>query len=114
MAKKITEVLIDDLDGTELRAEDGETVRFALDGVNYEIDLSRKNAREMRDALHTYIAKGRRAAATAAATRRAAGTGSNDPRELSAARAWLRDKGHTVSDRGRIPATLLAEFRAAH
>ena len=114
MAKKITEILIDDLDGTELTPETGETVRFALDGVQYEIDLSREHARELRDALHGFVAKGRRAAAGAAAPRRAASTGGNDPRELAAARTWLRGKGHQVSDRGRIPAVLLAEFRASN
>lgn len=113
MAKKITEIMIDDLDGTELSADNGETVRFALDGTNFEIDLSRENARELRAALHGYIANGRRTAAGAAAPRRAASTGGNDPRELAAARTWLRAQGHTVSDRGRIPAILLAEFRAA-
>lgn len=113
VAKKITEILIDDLDGVELPGTSGETVRFALDGVNYEIDLSTDNARALREALQLYIAKGRRTAAGSAAAPRRAQTGKNDPRELGAAREWLRAKGHSVSDRGRIPAVLLAEFRAA-
>ena len=44
MAQKITVALEDDLDGGPA----GETVRFGLDGAEYEIDLSKKNAAAFR------------------------------------------------------------------
>jgi hypothetical protein len=112
MAKKITEIMIDDISGEELTSETGETVKFSLDGINFEIDLSHANAREMREALQGYISKSRRNSTNSGAPRRTS-SGVNDPRELGEARTWLRGKGYTVSDRGRIPATLLAEFRSA-
>jgi len=47
--------ITDDIDGTEART----TVRFALDGVDYEIDLSEANAKALREALQPYVAAGR-------------------------------------------------------
>lgn len=56
MAKQTSVVLIDDVDGGEA----DETVTFGLDGASYEIDLSGKNADALREALYTYIERGRR------------------------------------------------------
>jgi hypothetical protein len=55
MAKTLIVKLSDDIDG----ADADETVRFALDGRAYEIDLSAANAAKLRDALKPYIEKGR-------------------------------------------------------
>ena len=49
MAKQIIHKLVDDLDGGDA----DETVKFSLDGVQYEIDLSKKNADKMRNAVET-------------------------------------------------------------
>ena len=57
MAKKVTVTLVDDFDG-EGAAD--ETVEFGLDGVSYEIDLSSKNAKKLRDDLKIWVEKGRR------------------------------------------------------
>ena len=57
MAKKVTVTLVDDFDG------DGpadETVEFSIDGVSYEIDLSAKNAKKLREDLKQWIEAGRR------------------------------------------------------
>jgi hypothetical protein len=51
MAQQVQTLLIDDLDGGEAE----ETVRFGLDGTEYEIDLSAKNADALRKALAWYI-----------------------------------------------------------
>ncbi|QDZ15584.1 histone-like nucleoid-structuring protein Lsr2 [Humibacter ginsenosidimutans] len=112
MAKKTTVVLVDDIDGIEIENGKGETVFFALDGVSYEIDLNDANAKKLRNALETYVEAGRRTARStrgAVASRSSRGSSKED---LGAAREWLRAHGHTVSDRGRIPATLLEEYRA--
>jgi hypothetical protein len=113
MAKKTTTQLIDDLDGTVLD-DDGSTVSFSVDGVDYEIDLGADHADELREAFAPYIAAGRKAAGgrrgpaprppSKAAT-------SGDAAERSEARVWLRENGHKVGDRGRISAELMALFR---
>ena len=56
MAKKVTVSLIDDFDGKQA---DG-TVQFGLDGVSYEIDLSEKNAKKMREGLRPWVDAGQR------------------------------------------------------
>ncbi|MBF4625809.1 Lsr2 family protein [Clavibacter sp. VKM Ac-2872] len=114
MARKVFTTLVDDIDGTQIDEGQGETVPFALDGVNYEIDLSDDNAAKLRTALDDYIEKGRRvgrATTGKAAPRRSSGSGPKE--DLSAAREWLRANGHKVSERGRIAAPLLEEYRAS-
>ncbi|CAQ03053.1 putative Lsr2-like protein [Clavibacter sepedonicus] len=106
--------LVDDIDGTPIEEGQGETVPFALDGVNYEIDLTDDNAAKLRTALEDYTDKGRRVGRSTtgkAGTRRSS---SSSPKgDLSAAREWLREQGHKVSERGRISADLLAEYHSA-
>ena len=51
MAQKVQTLFVDDLDGSEAEG----TVRFGLDGTDYEIDLNAKNAQQLRDALARYI-----------------------------------------------------------
>ena len=60
MAQKVQTLFVDDLDGSEAEG----TVRFGLDGTDYEIDLNAKNARQLRDALARYVAAGRRVRAS--------------------------------------------------
>ena len=112
MARKEIVLLTDDL---EPEFEADETVRFALDGATYEIDLSEANAIALRETLAPYVAQARRAAGTARGragrgTRtESAGTGP-DPK---AVRAWAAANNEPVSSRGRIPADLVAKFQAA-
>jgi hypothetical protein len=58
MAQRQVTVVIDDVTGDEL--EGGETVNFALDGVEYQIDLSEEHVDELRKAVAPYVLKGRR------------------------------------------------------
>jgi len=105
MAQKVQITFIDDVDG---RAAD-ETVKFALDGVAYEIDVSTGHAREMRGALAPYVSAARRVSGRS--TQKAAKpTG----RDHNAVRTWARANGHTVSDRGRIRADILDAYDNAH
>ncbi|RII95430.1 Lsr2 family protein [Clavibacter michiganensis] len=113
MSRKVITTLVDDINGTPIEESQGETVMFALDGVNYEIDLNDENAAKLRTVLDEYTEKGRRVGRTTtgkAAPRRSSGAGPKE--DLSAARAWLRANGHEVSERGRIAASLLEEYRA--
>ncbi len=109
MAKQTITKLIDDLD----RGEADETVKFGLDGVQYEIDLSAKNAAKLREALAPYINAGTKAARPAAAGARRRGTQSLDREQNRAIREWARSKGKEISDRGRIPEEIVAEYHAS-
>jgi len=113
MARKVITTLVDDIDGTPIDEGHGETVPFALDGVNYEIDLTDDNAAKLRTALEEFTEKGRRvgrASTGKGPARRSSSTAQKE--DLSAARDWLRGRGHKVSERGRISADLLEEYRA--
>ena len=112
MAKKVTVTLVDDFDG------DGpadETVEFSLDGVSYEIDLSAKNAKKLREDLKQWIDSGRRVGGRRRGRAGASGRGrgSIDREQSAAIREWARRSGHKVSTRGRIPAEIIEAFHAA-
>jgi hypothetical protein len=110
MVQRVQYLLVDDLDGGEA----DETVSFALDGVSYEIDLSETNAENMRESLAEWVNSARRVSGRAS---RGRGGRSRQPStakvDLSAVRAWARDNGYQVSDRGRVSADILAAFDAA-
>jgi len=104
-------LLIDDLDGGEAEG----TVRFGLDGDEYEIDLSAGHADALRRGLAPYVSAARRPPGGAARRpgrggRRAAGAGAADP---VAVREWAKSQGIEVKDRGRVPAGLVVKFKAA-
>ncbi|HEY7043239.1 MAG TPA: Lsr2 family protein [Nocardioidaceae bacterium] len=105
MAQRVHVVLEDDLDGSNA----DETVMFGLDGVNYEIDLSSKNATKLRDALSKYVDNARR---THTRGRRSGGRRSST--NAASIREWARSHGYEVSDRGRVPADIKAAYDAAH
>jgi len=121
MAQKMTMTLVDDLDGEPIEDGQGETVRFSVDGRNYEIDLSRDNAKSFHKAIEPYLSAARQSSARR--TPRTSPTSRNDPsrssgsssdkQELAEARSWLRGQGHQVGDRGRIPAQLLDLYRSS-
>jgi nucleoid-associated protein Lsr2 len=109
MARKVQTLFIDDLDGSEA---DG-TVRFGLDGTDYEIDLSAEHAQALRDALERYVSAARRAGG---GSRRAGRSGTKAPAgglNTTEVREWARAQGMEVKERGRVPAEVVARFRAA-
>lgn len=109
VAQKVQTLLIDDLDGS---AADG-TVRFGLDGTEYEIDLSAGHARELRDALARYVQAARRADGGARQPARSGRRDSASGVDTTEVREWAKAQGIEVKDRGRIPAELVARFKAA-
>lgn len=109
MAKKVQVILIDDIDGSEA----DESVDFAIDGVQYQIDLTQKNAQKLRAALEPYVNAGHRVAGTRKRTAKKASSSSTSG-DAAAIRAWARDNGHEVPARGRIPAAVRDAYAAAH
>ena len=106
MAQKITVVLEDDLDGGPA----SETVLFSLDGVAYEIDLNDGNAAGLRDAMAPYVGAGRRTGGRTASGRHQRGRGRGRNSRTAEIRAWARDNGHKVNERGRVPADIVAAY----
>jgi hypothetical protein len=106
MAQKITVALEDDIDGGPA----DETVRFGLGGTEYEIDLSTKNANAFRRQLAPFIEHARKAGR---AQRRRPGRTASSRERSADIRAWAKDQGITVSDRGRIPASVAEQYDAA-
>ena len=118
MARKVQVILSDDLD-EDVPAD--ETVSFSLDGTNYEIDLSEKNAKELRDTFSRYVQAARKVsrggggrASGGGRSRATGGGGRMDREQAGAIRDWARKNGHNVSDRGRIPASVVDAYEAAH
>jgi GNAT superfamily N-acetyltransferase len=116
MARRIVHQLVDDLDGTVLEVGSGETVLFSLDGAAYEIDLTDDNAAALREAFAPYVDAARsvsasRGASSAAPRRQRRRSGQQD---YTAIRTWAKDNGYTVSERGRVPASVLEAYDAAH
>ncbi|GIF01351.1 histone-like nucleoid-structuring protein Lsr2 [Paractinoplanes rishiriensis] len=111
MAKQVITVITDDLDGGDA----DRTVEFGFDGVNYTIDLSEKNAGKLRKALDPYLAVATRVGRTG-------GTGRTGSRPVQPARSnrdqnqaireWAVKNGYEVSERGRIPTTIVEAFHA--
>jgi hypothetical protein len=113
MVRKVETTLVDDMTGD---AAD-ETVSFSLDGIEYEIDLSENNAGVLRDIFADYANAGRRVAKRTAVSNGRPGPSatSRGNRERTAAiRAWAREAGRQVSDRGRISAEVAKAFEDAH
>jgi Lsr2 len=106
MATRVVTELRDDIDGS--RAE--QTIRFALDGTEYEIDLSGRNANRLRNSLSDFIEHGRKVGGG----RRGARSGrSSDGIDNKAVRAWAKSAGIELSSRGRIPAEVVDRYRQA-
>jgi hypothetical protein len=103
MAQKVQVVLVDDVDGGPA----DETLRFAVENTQYEIDLSTAHAAEMRAALAPWVSAGRKVSGKSVSKAR---TGS----DTSKVRAWAKANGYDVSERGRISATVRSAYDAVH
>jgi hypothetical protein len=113
MARRIVHQLVDDIDGTVLGIGEGETIHFSLNSTAYEIDLTTENADAFRQALEPFIAGARRASASTTRSGSSRKRATASP-ETAAIREWANANGHTVSERGRIPAAVVEAYRAAH
>lgn len=112
MAQKTIVTLVDDIDGGQA----DESVLFGVDGVSYQIDLSDTNAKQLRDSLAVFVDAGRRIGGRTArrgpgAVKTGAAASKDQPRAI---REWARANSHDLSDRGRIPASVIQAFEKAH
>lgn len=109
MVQKIHVTLVDDIDHSPA----DENIIFGLDGINYEIDLSAENAQSLRDALSAYVGAARRTGGRAVHGRGPATTATKGNSDVAQIRAWARENGHTVHERGRIQAEIREAYYAA-
>ena len=100
-------LLVDDLDDSEAET----TVRFGLDGSEYEIDLNAVHARELRESLSVYAGHARRIPGSG--RRPGQRKPSADGVSTSEVRGWAKAEGIEIKDRGRIPAEIVARYKAA-
>jgi len=106
MAQKVQTLYIDDIDGSDAEG----TVRFGLDGTDYEIDLNAAHSRELRTSLQTYITHARKVGGTRRISR---GKSNSSFIDTHAVRAWAKDQGIDIKERGRVPADVVARYRQA-
>ena len=109
MAQKVQTLFVDDIDGSDAEG----TVRFGLDGTDYEIDLNAKNAQALRDALARYTGAARRVSGSTRRQPRSGRKASANGLNTTEVREWARAQGIEVKDRGRVPAELVVKFKAA-
>jgi hypothetical protein len=110
MVQRTIVQLLDDIDGK--RAD--ETVTFSLDGVTYEIDLSTKNANKLRKIFKPYVEKARKVGARRAgrSVRRTGARTTHNRERAADIRAWAKQHGIPVNDRGRIPAQIVQAYES--
>jgi hypothetical protein len=105
MTKSIIEIIIDDIDGTEGAV----TIEFSYKGISYEIDLAERQEAKMDKALDPFIA-----AATRVSKRGNKRPAAGPSKSLGAVREWARANGYEVSERGRVPKSVLEAYEAAN
>ncbi|MUK02812.1 Lsr2 family protein [Vibrio cholerae] len=112
MAQRVQVQLVDDLNGEEAQ----ETVRFGLDGSEYEIDLTTDNASELRSALSQYVNVARKASGGRRnqGGQRGSSTSRTKRDEVQKIRQWAQDNGHNPSSRGRISQSIVDAYNQAN
>ena len=107
MAQKIQTLFIDDIDGGTAEG----TVRFGLDGTEYEIDLNAEHTEELRKVLAAYAAHGRKVGGTTRRAPRGRRSG-NDAVDTAKVREWAKGNGYDIKERGRVPANVVEKYKA--
>jgi hypothetical protein len=107
MAQRTIVHLVDDVSGEDA----DETIAFALDGQPYEIDLSADNAARLRESLAEFVASARKPSSSARTVRRSSGRRSSGTGDV---RSWAKENGFQISERGRIPSSVIEAYQAAH
>lgn len=105
MAQRVTVTMTDDIDGTD----GAETVSFRIDGTSYEIDLSKKNLTALHKLFAPYVEHARKVSRSGRSTRPA-----RNRQRSSSVREWAKSQGIKVSERGRIPASVLSQYEKAN
>jgi hypothetical protein len=120
MASRTITHITDDLDGSD----EAETVTFGLHGATYEIDLSKDNQSKLEEALEPFLNVARRggggggggrrsSARSSAASSGGAPAGGGSGVDAKAVRVWAAQHDIQVPARGRIPGSVIEQYKAA-
>jgi hypothetical protein len=116
MAQRTQVILIDDLDGTEI-VEDGRSISFSVNGVDYAIDLGPANVEKFEAALAPFVEHGQRVGGRRSSRGGGSATSTKSPAaskvDPRAVRAWAQSNGIELSARGRIPAEVVEKYQGA-
>ena len=111
MAQKVSVTFACDYDSKEIPNGEQLTRAFSLDGRDYEIDLCEKHSQKFDEALKRFADKARRTTGRVTRTKRRTTANRQHSADI---RSWAKQSGITVSDRGRIPAQVIAKYEASH
>lgn len=112
MAKHTVTQITDDLDGSK----DAQEIAFSFQGVDYNVDLGKKNLAALEKALKPYLDAATKVAKRSSVSRRSssrstkATAGNGDLRDV---RTWAKTNGIKVSERGRVSRSVLEQYDAA-
>lgn len=108
LTRVLVERLVDDVDDVT------ETLDFSYRGVDYQIDLSARNARTLDKLLAPFLEVSRRSEKRSATRSRPVAKAPSPAPDAKAVRAWAKNQGIEVSDRGRVAADVMNRYREAH
>ncbi|MEV5776839.1 Lsr2 family protein [Streptomyces antimycoticus] len=118
MVQKVVTTYVDDLTGEE--SEEIGTHTVLIDGAGVELDLSSRSYDQLLEALSPYLnAKGARRV-RGSITNGSAARGKRQPatpsgrQDTAEIRAWARENGYEVNNRGRVPATVREAYAKAN
>jgi Lsr2 len=111
VAQKISVTFACDYDSREIPEGEHMTRAFSLDGRDYEIDLCEKHSEKFDEVLQRFKEKARRVTSRVGKPKRRTTAHRQHSAEI---RAWAKQNGMDVSDRGRIPAGVIAKYEANH
>lgn len=112
MAQKVQVLLLCDLEEGTTEAQ--ETIQFGLGNTSYEIDLCANHAQQIRSTLEPFVAHARKAGSAPAGGRRRRERSASNREQSASIRAWAKDRGIQVNERGRIPASVVKEYEQSH
>jgi len=111
VAQKVSVTFACDYDSREIPEGEHLTRAFSLDGRDYEIDLCEKHSQKFDETLKRFAGQARKVTGRVTRTKRRTAAHRQHSAEI---RAWAKASGIEVSDRGRIPAQVIADFEASH
>ena len=111
MAQKVSVTYACDYDSKEIPAGQHRLRRFSIDGRDYEISLFLKSIVKFDESVSRYASHARKASARVARTKRRTAAHRKHSAQV---RAWAKANGFTVSERGRIPADVVAKYESTH
>ncbi len=111
MAQKVSVTFACDYDEKEIPDGQHLTRSFSLDGRDYEIDLCERHSQKLDEVFNRYATRARKTSNRVGRTKRRTAAHRKHSADI---RSWAKGNGISVSDRGRIPADVIARYDTSH